>query len=187
MTQARKKNGTEHNVDAIDLLKADHRAVAALFEKFETTKANDAKAGLAQQICLELCIHTAIEEELFYPALNGKIESDMLDEAYVEHDGAKMLIAEILASAPGENFFDAKVKVLSEDITHHVKEEEQRDGLFAQARKTDVDMTALGAQMQARKDELKALYKRLGPPTPETRSMRGATLKTGKPIAHATQ
>ena len=89
MAEPKKKNGTEHGVDAIALLKADHRAVKALFEKFETTKANAVKAKLAQRICLELCIHTAIEEELFNPALNGKIESDMLDEAYVKHDGAK--------------------------------------------------------------------------------------------------
>ena len=96
-----------------------------------------------------------------------------------------MLIAEIMVSAPGEDFFDAKVKVLSEDITHHVKEEEQRDGLFSRAKKTDVDMMTLGARMQARKSELKALYKRSGPPTPVTRSMLGAKLKTGSPVGHA--
>ena len=177
------KNGT--GVDAIALLKADHRAVEALFEKFESAKADGVKARLAGQICMALCIHTAIEEELFYPALDGKIESDNLDEAYVEHDGAKMLIAEIMASDPGEDFFDAKVKVLSEDITHHVKEEEQRDGIFAQAKKTDVDMMALGARIQARKNELKALYKQSGPPRPETRSMLGVKLKAGKPVEHA--
>ena len=105
--------------DAIALLKADHRKVEDLFEKYE--KARGKKADLAHQICLELIVHTTIEEELFYPACKGAGEEDMLDEAYVEHDGAKMLIAEIAAGAPGDDFYDAKVKVLSEEINHHVK------------------------------------------------------------------
>ena len=103
----------------------------------------------------------------------------------MEHDDPRMLIAEIMVSAPGEDFFDAKVKVLSEDFTQHVKEEEQRGGLFSRAKKTDADMMTLGARMQVRKGELKALYKRSGPPTPVTRSMLWAKLKTGGPVGHA--
>lgn len=121
--------------DAIALLKADHRTVEDLFEQFEKATAASRKKTLATQICTELTIHTMIEEEIFYPALRGKIEDDRLDEAYVEHDGAKMLIAQIAAGSPEDDFYDAKVKVLSEEITHHVHEEEMRqEGMFSQAR-----------------------------------------------------
>lgn len=182
MANKQTKDTTEEAMDAIELLKADHRAVEDLFEKFENARAATAKAKLAKEICLELSIHTTIEEEIFYPAVAGKIEEDLLDEAYVEHDGAKVLIAEIMNGAPGDAFFDAKVKVLSEEISHHVREEEQRDGMFAQAKKADVDLISIGAQMQARKDELKEQYAQSGVPTPVTRSMTGAKTKAGKPV-----
>ncbi|MGK2909363.1 MAG: hemerythrin domain-containing protein [Sphingobium sp.] len=143
------------HTDAIALLKADHRKVEELFEKFESTKASAKKQSIANEICTELKVHTMIEEELFYPAFRGKIEDDTLDEAYVEHDGAKVLINDIVNGSPEDDFYDAKVKVLSEEIKHHVKEEEARgDGMFAQCRKTDVDLVALGEQMAARKQEL---------------------------------
>jgi hypothetical protein len=96
-----------------------------------------------------------IEEEIFYPALRGKIDDDDLDEAMVEHDGAKVLINDIEAGEPDDQFYDAKVKVLQEEIEHHVREEEKMHGnMFSQARKTDVDLEALGEQMAARKAEL---------------------------------
>ncbi|MDX2234518.1 MAG: hemerythrin domain-containing protein [Hyphomonadaceae bacterium] len=180
---ATRKSKTNGAIDAIALLKADHRAVEDLFEKFEESRGKATKAKIAQQICMELCIHTAIEEEIFYPSIQGEVEDDILDEAYVEHDGAKMLIAEIMAGSPDDQFFDAKVKVLAEEIKHHVKEEEQRDGMFAQARKADVDLMELGARMQARKDELKRAYMRDGMPTPMTRSMSGAKVTYGQPVA----
>ena len=155
--------------DAIALLKADHRAVEELFEKFEAARGAAAKRKLANQICLELTVHTKIEEEIFYPACEGKIEEDMLKEAYVEHDGAKVLIAEIEAGTPEDEYYDAKVKVLSEQIEHHVEEEEMRmEGMFSQARKAGLDMDALGDQMRARKEELTAEYKASGLPKPET-------------------
>ena len=140
--------------DAIALLKADHRTVEDLFEKFE--KANDAKKqSIALNICNELKIHTIIEEEIFYPALKGKIEEETYTEAYVEHDAAKLLINDIMASSPEDGFYDAKVKVLSEEIKHHVHEEEARsEGMFAQAREAGLDMVALRDQMLARKLEL---------------------------------
>ncbi len=101
---------------------------------------------LAQEICTELMIHATIEEELFYPACKGEVDDDMMAEAYVEHDGAKVMIAEILASSPDDRFFDAKVTVLSEEIKHHVKEEEApSEGVFAQAKKAGLDMDDLGA------------------------------------------
>jgi hypothetical protein len=146
----------EEFTDAIALLKADHREVEDLFAKFESASGDGRKQRLAEQICTELKIHTIIEEEIFYPALEGKIEEDMLNEAYVEHDGAKVLINDIMAGGPDDEFYDAKVKVLSEEIEHHVKEEEApSEGMFAQARKTDVDLVALRDQMMARKEELK--------------------------------
>ncbi|MFC0204004.1 hemerythrin domain-containing protein [Novosphingobium soli] len=145
--------------DAIALLKADHRHVEELFDKFE--KAGTAqKQKIAQEICNELKIHTVIEEEIFYPALKGKIEDDTLSEAYVEHDGAKVLINDIMAGSPEDEFYDAKVTVLSEEIRHHVHEEEMRgEGMFAQARKTDVDLVALRDEMLQRKQELLKLAK----------------------------
>ena len=170
--------------DAIALLKADHRKVKTLFEKFEKAKDAATKKSLAQQICTELSVHTAVEEEIFYPACTGKIEEDLVKEAYVEHDGAKVMIAEILASGPGDDFYDAKVKVLSEDIKHHVKEEEARvEGMFAQARAAGLDMDALGEQMAARKEQLLADFKAKGLPAPETRSFTGHKLRQGEPIA----
>lgn len=144
--------------DAIALLKADHRTVEALFEQFEKAREASRKKDIAHKICVELKIHTTIEEEIFYPAFRGLIEDDTLDEAYVEHDGAKLLINDIEASEPEADYFDAKVKVLSEEIKHHVHEEEARgEGMFAQCRKTDVDLVALRDAMMARKAELKAL------------------------------
>lgn len=159
--------------DAIALLKADHREVEALFAKFEATKGAATKRKLAQQICLELKVHTQIEEEIFYPAFRGKIDDDLLDEAYVEHDGAKLLVNDIATGDPGDDFYDAKVSVLSEEIEHHVKEEEQRGkGMFAQCRKTDVDLVALGEAMLARKRELLAQAKAGGLPAAEPRAVR---------------
>lgn len=141
--------------DAIALLKADHRKVEGLFEQFEKATADSKKQTLAHQICVELKIHTLIEEEIFYPAFRGKIEDDTLDEAYVEHDGAKVLINDIEQSEPSAPYYDAKVKVLSEEIKHHVHEEEMpSEGMFAQCRKTDVDLISLRDAMAARKAEL---------------------------------
>ncbi|MCE3288033.1 MAG: hemerythrin [Caulobacter sp.] len=141
--------------DAIALLKADHRKVEELFEKFEKAGGDGSKKKIAEQICLELKIHAMIEEEIFYPACEGAVEEDLLKEAYVEHDGAKLLINEIEAGGPDDEFYDAKVKVLSEEIEHHVEEEEKRvEGMFSQARKAGLDMDDLGQRMFARKEEL---------------------------------
>jgi hemerythrin superfamily protein len=173
----KKKTAKSKAPDAIALLKADHKKVAGLFESYE--KSRGRKAEIAQQICLELLVHTTIEEEILYPACKGVVEDDLLDESYVEHDGAKMLIAEVETGSPIEPFYDAKVKVLSEDIEHHVKEEEKPNGLFAQLRKGDVDLNALGAKMQARKKELMAQMKGKALPMPMTRTMTGAKVELG--------
>jgi hemerythrin superfamily protein len=139
-------------MDAIALLKADHRKVEEIFAAFEKATAKARKQALAEQACLELKVHTVIEEEVFYPACRGKVEEDLLNEAYVEHDGAKLLINDIEAGGPEDDFYDSKVKVLSEMIEHHVEEEEKRsEGLFSQARAAGLDMDALAAAMRARK------------------------------------
>lgn len=170
--------------DAIAMLKADHRKIEALFEKFEAARSG-AKQTLAEQICDELKIHTTIEEEIFYPALKGEIESDTLNEAYVEHDGAKVLINDILAGGPDDEFYDAKVKVLSEEIKHHVQEEEARvEGMFSQARQAGIDLVALRDKMLMRKSELLNLAKSDGLPPARIKVIGMAAMRPA-PSAHA--
>ena len=143
--------------DAIALLKADHRQVSDWFKQFEKAKADNRKLELATKICDALKVHTTIEEEIFYPAfLEATEDKDLHHEAEIEHDAAKKLIAEIDASGPQDDYYAAKLKVLSEMIKHHVKEEEQPGGMFAEARKSDMDLDTLGAQMMARKGELES-------------------------------
>ena len=130
------------------LLKDDHRTVEELFEQFEKASGEGRKQKLAQQICLELSVHATIEEEIFYPACEGKIEEDLLKEAYVEHDGAKVLIAQIQAGdGQSDEYFDAKVKVLQEQIEHHVRKGKGLEGcsVGAQAGSTWNRWAATGA------------------------------------------
>jgi hemerythrin superfamily protein len=143
--------------DAISLLKADHRQVEEWFEEFENSRSEKKKQQLANDICSALTVHTTIEEEIFYPAfLEATEDKDIHNEAVVEHDAAKRLIREIQAMAPDDDYFDAKVSVLSEMIKHHVKEEEKTGGMFAEARKSDMDLKAIGDRLLARKNELRS-------------------------------
>ena len=152
-------------------------AVQALFAQFEKASGDDRKQELATKICTELSIHAQIEEEIFYPACEGKVEEDLLKEAYVEHDGAKVLIAEIMAGKPSDEFYDAKVKVLQEQIEHHVQEEEKRlEGLFSQARAAGLDMDALGEELRTRKEQLKAEIEANGLPAPQLKTMEETSL-----------
>ena len=155
-TKSRKSsNKSSPTADAIALLKADHRQVEGWFAQFAKTRAAARKQQLAAQICAALRVHTTIEEEIFYPAfLEATADKDMHHEAVVEHDGAKSLIAEIEGMRADDDYFDAKVTVLSEMIKHHVKEEEQPGGMFAEAKKSEMDLQALGEQLLARKQEL---------------------------------
>ncbi|WP_395332107.1 hemerythrin domain-containing protein [Novosphingobium sp. BL-8H] len=163
---------TESFTDAIALLKADHRKVEDLFKKFDAASSSSRKRKLANEICTELKIHTMLEEEIFYPAFRGKIEDDTLDEAYVEHDGAKVLFNDISSGSPDDDFFDAKVKVLSEEIKHHVHEEEMpSEGMFAQCRKAGVDLVELRDRMLTRKSELLAKAKASGLPPAEPKAI----------------
>ena len=141
--------------DAITLLKEDHREVEAMFKKFDEAEGLSAKRKLAERISAALIVHTRIENEIFYPACEGKVEDADLKEAYVEHDAANLLIAEILESGKGDEYYEAKVKVLREEIEHHVKEEERwLTGIFSQAKRHGVDMDALGGKLA----EAKARY-----------------------------
>jgi hypothetical protein len=165
------------SMDAIALLKKDHRTVEDLFADFEKASGDGRKQKLAEQICLELSVHAQIEEEIFYPACEGKVDEELLKESYVEHDGAKVLIAEILGGGPDDDYYDSKVKVLREEIEHHVEVEEQRmEGLFAQARKAGLDMDALGDELAARKAELTEQFKASGIPTPKLTTMEQTSI-----------
>jgi hypothetical protein len=155
---AAKKTPTSRSsrLDAIALLKADHRQVEDWFAKFEKASKSK-KQQLASSICEALTVHTIIEEEIFYPAfLQATEDKDMHHEAVVEHAGAKELIAQIQRMSPDDDYFDAKVTVLSEMIKHHVKEEEQPGGMFAEARKSSMDLHELGEELMARKKKLQA-------------------------------
>ncbi|MQA41535.1 hemerythrin domain-containing protein [Rugamonas aquatica] len=147
---------TETDVqDAITLLTEDHEHVKSLFEQYEELgdRAHVSKQKLALRICTELTKHATAEEEIFYPAVRAATkDDDMLDEAVVEHASAKDLIAQIISMEPTEDLYDAKVKVLSELIDHHVKEEETE--MFPKARKAKLDLDALGAQIAARKEQI---------------------------------
>ena len=159
-------------MDAITLLRDDHRKVEDLFEQFEKATGDGRKQKLALEICKELTIHTIIEEEIFYPSIEGKVQEDLLKESFVEHDAAKVLIADIEAGGPSDEFYDAKVKVLKEEIEHHVEEEEKpKEGLFAQTREADVDLRELGERIQTRKQALEEEIKAGGLPAPEATTL----------------
>lgn len=141
--------------DAIALLKADHKLVAGLFDDFAKTKSDARKTSIVAQICKELTVHAQIEEEIFYPAFKAAAKDrELVPEAHVEHGSVKDLIAAVQGKAPFGEMYDAKVTVMGEFVKHHVKEEEKE--MFPKARKTKLDLVALGAQMAARKEELMA-------------------------------
>ena len=160
-TQSGAHAGTQANAmaagqDAIALLTADHREVSDMFEQFDQLgeRTTASKEKLKDKICKALIAHTTIEEEIFYPAVRGKIEEgeDMVDEAVVEHAAAKDLIQQLQEMQPDDELYDAKVKVLGEQIEHHVKEEEKE--MFPKVKKSGLDLLALGQEMAMRKQEL---------------------------------
>jgi hemerythrin superfamily protein len=154
---ARGKAARGSRQDAIAILKADHRQVEQWFEQFGKARSTERKETLARQVCHALEVHTQIEEEIFYPAfLEATQERDIHHEAEVEHNGAKKLIAEIESSGPDDDYFDAKVTVLSEMIKHHVREEEKPAGMFGRARQSRMDLKELGERLATRKAELES-------------------------------
>jgi hemerythrin superfamily protein len=160
-TESKKSGSGTQTQDAIAILTADHKKVKKLFSDFDKLKekgSDDDKSAIVEQICNELKVHTELEEEIFYPAVRKAIEdSDLMDEALVEHAGAKDLIAQLEDASPDDDLYDAKVTVLGEQIDHHVKEEE--GDMFPKAKKAKVDTEALGATMLKRK---MALMEKMG-------------------------
>lgn len=170
------------NTDPIAMLKADHRHVEQLFAEFEKASDDQKKKQLAQEICTALVVHTMIEEEIFYPACQGHMEKRLLDEAQVEHDGAKALIVEIQTASPEDEYYDAKVKVLSEDIKHHVREEEKpREGILAKAKEGGVATAELAQRLAARKEQLMNEAQAGALDRPQTRSFRAGSNGGGRP------
>ena len=164
-SSTRRRSSPARN-DAIALLKSDHRMAEDLFQQFEKARTADRKRDIATKVCDALRVHAQIEEEIFYPAfIEASGDEDTHHEAIIEHDGAKKLIAEIESSGPDDDYFDARVTVLREMVKHHVKEEEQRDGMFAKARSSGMELVALGERLAERKAELESspeLLKSLG-------------------------
>ena len=153
--ESRVAPSAEAGADAIAILETDHREVEQLFEQFEAAAGDSIKRDLAISICVALKVHARLEEELFYPAAYEVLgDKSLIEEAHVEHASAKDLIAQIEAGAPGEAFYDARVKVLAEYIDHHVAEEEKE--IFPQCRRSKMDLAGLGAIMALRKQELMA-------------------------------
>lgn len=151
------KNGTHVSsaTEATAMLRADHKRVSALFEGYEKARVATKKKSLVTQICNELTIHAQIEEEIFYPAVKQALKDhELVPEATIEHATLKELIAQVKNVEPDGDMFDAKIKVLSEYVKHHVKEEQNE--MFPKAEATKLDMVELGARMAARREELAA-------------------------------
>lgn len=141
------------SIDAIKLLKDDHKKVDGLFEDFEATKSDKKKKSIVDEICKELTIHAQVEEEIFYPAVQNALKDhELVPEAIVEHGSLKELIAAVKGVEPDGDMYDAKIKVMSEYVKHHVKEEETE--MFPKAKSSKLDMGELGKQMFARKEQL---------------------------------
>jgi hemerythrin superfamily protein len=149
---ATRKRQDDGGMDAIQLLKRDHDEVKRMFEEFESAD-EDRKFELAAEICQALTIHATLEEEIFYPRVREAIDAeDMMAEAEVEHDTAKMLIERIQEGEVDEIQLSAMVKVLQEYVNHHVSEEQRK--MFPRVRRAELDLTAIGSELLERKTEL---------------------------------
>ncbi len=153
---AKKATRAPRPPDAIALLRADHKAVTELFDRFEKTRSATRKKAIVSQVCLELTVHAQIEEEIFYPAVKAALkDKELVPEATVEHASVKALIAQVRDVEPGDEMYDARVTVMSEFVKHHVKEEQNE--MFPKAKASRLDLVALGEQLMARKTELMGL------------------------------
>ena len=146
---------TPAHKEATAMLRADHKLVSELFEQYEKSRSTAKKKEIVTQICKELTVHAQVEEEIFYPAVKAALKDhELIPEANVEHATLKDLIAQVEGLEPDGEMYDAKIKVMSEYVKHHVKEEQNE--IFPKARATKLDMTELGEQISARKQELMA-------------------------------
>ncbi len=140
--------------EAIAILRADHKLVSELFAEVEKTRKQEKKLALVEQICQELTIHAQVEEEIFYPAVKEALDDDeLVPEAQVEHASLKALISELEEAEDDDEMYNARVKVLSEYVKHHVKEEQNE--MFPKVKASSLDLEELGAQIMQRKEELK--------------------------------
>ncbi|HTF97888.1 MAG TPA: hemerythrin domain-containing protein [Cellvibrio sp.] len=145
--------------DATKLLRADHKLVSSLFAQYESARSAEKKKALIEQICQELLVHAQIEEEIFYPTVKDALnDKELVPEARVEHETLKHLIAQLEEGKPGEEEFDAKVKVLSEYVKHHVREEQTE--IFPKVKETKIDLNELGEELIQRKEELMGKQKK---------------------------
>jgi hemerythrin superfamily protein len=152
-TKATKRGNAPKAQEATALLRADHKLVSGLFAEYEKTRAAARKKALVSRICAELSVHAQLEEEIFYPAIKQALkDKELVPEATVEHATLKQLIAQVEGVEPDGEMFDAKIKVMSEYVKHHVKEEQEE--MFPKAKATRLDMVELGAQLSQRKAEL---------------------------------
>jgi len=177
---------SDTGTNAVEILKQDHDEVEKLFDQYEDAKDEDnaeLKAEIVAAVCKALTIHAQIEEELFYPAMRRqeKDAADLVDEAAVEHQTLKNLVAELLHATPGDDLYDAQVKVLSEYVKHHVKEEEGE--MFPMARKADMDLDALGKKLRERKGELESAPARATRRTSRTATKSAASTNGRRPAA----
>lgn len=141
--------------DAISMLKADHREIEQLFDRYKAVSRRADRAKIAKEVCNALTIHAILEEEIFYPACRELIDDQPLDEAQVEHDSAKVLIEELISGRPEDPFYDAKVNVLAEQVKQHIREEEGKpDSIFAKAEAAGADFVVIGEELKKRKAEL---------------------------------
>ena len=155
LTKKKSPAATKKLTDATVLLRTDHKAVAGLFAEYKTLRSPAKKKALVTKICTELSVHAQIEEEIFYPAVQKALQDrTLVPEATVEHATMKDLIAQVEGKDPDGDMFDARITVLAEYVTHHVKEEQGE--MFTKAKATSLDMHALGARIAARKEELLA-------------------------------
>lgn len=151
-----KKKGEVEHREATAILRADHKLVSSLFAEYEKTSEKSRKKELVAKICKELTIHAQVEEEIFYPAVKKALQDkELVPEANVEHQTLKNLIAEVKDADPGNEMYEARIKVLSEYVKHHVKEEQNE--MFPKARSTNLDMVELGTMIKQRKDELSGI------------------------------
>ncbi len=177
MATSKKPPARKSSQDATQILTADHKKVSKIFADFEKIKDDDSerKQALVKMVCDELTVHAQIEEEIFYPAMREALkekDEDLLDEAEVEHESLKRLIETLRSSDPDDHLYDANVKVLSEYVKHHVKEEQ--DEMFAKARKVKgLDLKQLGEELTARKMQLMDEYGMEAEETPAARKRSG--------------
>jgi hypothetical protein len=139
--------------DAVAMLRADHKKVSELFDQFEKARSSKTKKELVTRICEELTVHAELEEEIFYPAVKAALKDvELVPEAVVEHASIKDLIAQVQGAEPDGEEFDAKIKVMSEYVKHHVKEEQTE--MFPKAQDSKLDLVALRDEMLERKQSL---------------------------------